>query len=256
MGSTLVDAFTGVDRGTTWTLTGKQRLTFPAPHPQGLAFTPEHIFLSAVEVIERPRTQPACSRSDCGTAGKGVGHLFVLDLAGHLQRDILLGEGHRHHPGGIDFDGHQVWVPVAEYRPRSRGSVYGVDAISLEAIKQFQVRDHIGNIVMNRRRNRLVGTTWALDGSLSGTGVGRQHRSLGQSLPPPVLPGRSVRRGRGDDVCRRDQPAPPLTAGGACATYELGGIALIDITSRRSCTRSRSSSGPPRAASRPVTRSR
>ena len=97
---------------------------------------------------------------------------------------------------------------MAEYRPQSRGSVYRVDAASLEAIKQFQVPDHIGNILMDRRRNRLVGTTWALDGSLSGTGVGRQHRSLGQSLPTSGLPGRSVRRGRGNAVRRRNQPCP------------------------------------------------
>ena len=42
------------------------------------------------------------------TPGKGVGHLFVMDRQGHLQKDIVLGDGDMYHPGGIDFDGRNV----------------------------------------------------------------------------------------------------------------------------------------------------
>ncbi len=232
-GSNLVGAFTRVDRSTTWTLTGKQRLTFPAFHPQGLAFTAEHIFLSAVQVIEPPNPQPSCSRSSCHTAGKGVGHLFVLDLAGHLQRDILLGDGDRYHPGGIDFDGHHIWVPVAEYRPRSSTSVYRVDPASFEATQQFQVPDHIGNIVMDRRKNRLVGTTWGSRRFVEWDPRGRQHRSWDNPcLLLDYQDGQYVADGA-MMFAGVTSLAPPPTAGVACATYDLGGIALIDITEQK-----------------------
>ena len=31
-----------------------------------------------------------------------------------------------YHPGGIDYDGRHIWVPVAEYRPNSRSIIYRV----------------------------------------------------------------------------------------------------------------------------------
>ena len=51
-----------------------------------------------------------------------------MDKAGNLQKDIILGEGDMYHPGGIDFDGTNVWVPVAQYRPNSSAIIYRVDA--------------------------------------------------------------------------------------------------------------------------------
>ncbi|MGY4765623.1 DUF6454 family protein [Kribbella sp. CWNU-51] len=47
------------------------------------------------------------------TPGKGIGHLFVIDRQGNLKKDIRLGEGTAYHPGGIDYDGQNVWVPAA-----------------------------------------------------------------------------------------------------------------------------------------------
>src|SRR5665811_1640125 len=44
----LADDFNGVDRNTNWQLTGKLKLNFPTFHTEGIAFTPDHIFLSTV----------------------------------------------------------------------------------------------------------------------------------------------------------------------------------------------------------------
>ena len=56
--------------------------------------------------------------------GEGVGHLFKLNMKGNLIADLTLGEGSMYHPGGIDYDGQSIWVPVAEYRPNSRAITY------------------------------------------------------------------------------------------------------------------------------------
>ena len=90
------------------------RCAFRTFHPQGMVKIGETLFVSSVEVIDRD-------------AGKGVGHLFKIDMAGALVADLRLGEGAIYHPGGIDYDGTSIWVPVAEYRPDSRSIVYRVD---------------------------------------------------------------------------------------------------------------------------------
>ena len=58
-----------------------------------------------------------------------------------------LGEGAIYHPGGIDYDGTHIWVPVAEYRPNSRSIVYRVDPETMKATEVFRFADHIGGIV-------------------------------------------------------------------------------------------------------------
>lgn len=136
----LANAFDAVDRNTKWQLTGKLKLEFPTYHTEGIAFSQDRIFLSAVEITE-PTTKFASPQDGFDrTPGKGVGHLFVMDKAGKLQKDIILGEGDMYHPGGIDFDGTNVWVPVAQYRPDSSAIIYRVDAKSLDVHKQFEVK--------------------------------------------------------------------------------------------------------------------
>ena len=158
--STLARDFEAVTRDTVWQLTGKQRLSFPTFHTEGIAFSRDHIFLSSVEILEPTVKYPAPQGGYDRTPGKGVGHLFVMDRDGTLQKDIVLGEGDAYHPGGIDFDGTNVWVPVAEYRPNSRAIVYRVDARSLAVHRQFEVRDHFGGVVLDKTTGHLIGNTW------------------------------------------------------------------------------------------------
>lgn len=157
----IVDFFSATTRGTTWNQTRKIHLNFQTFHPQGLAITPSRIFLSSVEILEAtvPYAEPRDGLDR--TPGKGVGHVFVLDYNGKLVHDIRLSEGYKYHPGGIDFDGENIWIPLAEYRPNSSASIYRIDAKTLEVRKQFDANDHYGGIVLDRSRNQLVGNNWA-----------------------------------------------------------------------------------------------
>jgi hypothetical protein len=123
------------------------KLDFRTFHPQGMTVVGERFFLSSVEVLNREE-------------GRGVGHLFEVDLQGKLLRQVRLGEGPMYHPGGIDFDGRRIWVPVAEYRPNSRTVVYAVNPESLEIQRVFEFGDHLGALVCDVTRRGLVGASW------------------------------------------------------------------------------------------------
>jgi hypothetical protein len=65
-----------------------------------------------------------------------------------------------YHPGGIDFDGTWLWVPVAEYRPDSRALIYRVDPRTLKATLVLRVADHIGGLVRDTDAGMLHGVSW------------------------------------------------------------------------------------------------
>src|SRR6478672_2856776 len=227
----VADAFTAVDRNTAWQLTSRLKLDFPTFHTEGIAFTEDHIFLSSVEILEPTVKFPAPQGGYDRTPGKGIGHLFVMDKAGKLQKDIILGEGDMYHPGGIDFDGTNVWVPVAQYRPNSSAIVYRVDASTLAVHKQFEVKDHFGGIVMDKRTGHLVGNTW---GSRRFAEWDLQGKQLSTWENPNYFIDYQDCQYVPDSrmLCAgvTNLPQTP-TAGGTAATYELGGMAMIDLKS-------------------------
>jgi uncharacterized protein DUF6454 len=145
--SIVADRVMMLTRGSTWTLVASTPMAFRTFHPQGMVKIGETLFVSSVEVVDRD-------------AGKGVGHLFKIDKAGALVADLTLGEGAMYHPGGIDYDGRSIWVPVAEYRPDSRSIVYRVDPQTMRASEVFRVRDHIGAIVHDTGADTLHGVSW------------------------------------------------------------------------------------------------
>ena len=229
----LADNFGAVTRSTPWQLTSKLKLAFPTYHTEGIAFSDKHIFLSAVQILEPTVKYPAPQGGYDRTPGKGIGHLFVMDLAGHLQKDITLGEGDMYHPGGIDFDGQNVWVPVAQYRPNSSAIIYRVDASSLAVHKQFEVADHFGGIVMDQQTGHLVGNTWGSRRFAEWNLQGKQLKTWDnpnffidyqdcQYVPTSKMLCASV----------TNLPQTP-SAGGNAGTYELGGIAMIDLTTEQ-----------------------
>jgi hypothetical protein len=120
-------------------------MRFTTYHPQGMVKVGDTLFVSSVEVRD---------------AGEGAGHLFKIDMAGNLLADLKLGEGTIYHPGGLDYDGRSVWVPVAEYRPNSRSIVFRVDPDSMKATEVFRFADHIGAIVHNTDDGTLHGVSW------------------------------------------------------------------------------------------------
>jgi hypothetical protein len=146
-GRLIAARFQRLTRSSPWHKVKEVPLPFRTYHPQGMTIVGDHIYLSSVEVINRGED-------------KGQGHLFEVSLEGKLERRITLGEGAAYHPGGIDFDGQGIWVPVAEYRPDSRTIVYRVDPKTMEVRRAFEFGDHLGGIVCDSVGRRLVAVSW------------------------------------------------------------------------------------------------
>lgn len=136
---------------TSWQQKKSVQLQFPTFHPQGMVKVGEFFYLSSVEVTKSPKN---------GDTGEGVGHLFKFDSTGTLISKITLGEGSIYHPGGIDFDGKYIWIPVAEYRPNSKSIIYKVDAQTLQIEEVLRFNEHIGAIVHDTESNKLLGASW------------------------------------------------------------------------------------------------
>ena len=156
----VADRVVMLTRESRWTLIASVAIGFTTHHPQGMVKIGNTLFVSSVEVTTPVRRFPApIGGYDRGT-GAGVGHLFEIDMTGKLLADLRLGEGPIYHPGGIDYDGRDIWVPVAEYRPNSRSIVYRVDPRSMKAAEVFRFPDHIGAIVHDTDDDTLHGASW------------------------------------------------------------------------------------------------
>ena len=94
------------------------------------------------------------------TPRAGLGHLFKLTLDGRLVADLPLGDGAMFHPGGIDYDGAHIWVPVAEYRPDSRSIVYRVEPDDDESGRSVPLRRSHRRDRPQHRRQTLHGVSW------------------------------------------------------------------------------------------------
>jgi len=226
--SGVASAFEATTRSTAWTQVARIPLRFPTYHPQGFALVGDLIFLSSVEVTEAPVKYPQPVDGYDRTPGKGIGHLFVLDRQGNLKKDIRLGEGTAYHPGGIDYDGQNVWVPVAEYRPNSRAIVYTVDPKTYQVTERFRVKDHIGGVVRDRITGKVHGVSWGSRSLYEWTTTGQQLN---------VAPNESHLLdyqdcdyvSRGKQLCGGVTTLPTATGG----SYDLGGLALLDLKDNR-----------------------
>jgi hypothetical protein len=221
-------AFEATTRSTAWTQVARIPLRFPTYHPQGFAVVGDTIFLSSVEVLEAPVKYPVPVDGYDRTPGKGIGHLFVLDRQGNLKQDIRLGEGTAYHPGGIDFDGENVWVPVAEYRPNSRGIVYKVNPKTFKVSEQFRVRDHVGGVVRDRRTGKVHGVSWGSRTLYEWTAAGKQlDAEANESHLLDYQDCDYVSQAK--QLCGGVTGLPTATGG----NYELGGLALLDLKDNR-----------------------
>lgn len=153
------DLFLNMSRDTKWELIHDDLLPFETFHTQGMSKWKEYYFLSSVEIIERTEPFDGISRFD-RSPGEGEGHLFKFDANGDLVQSITLSEGDMYHPGGIDFGGGYIWVPVAEYRPNSSTIIYRVNPETMESEKVFQFSDHISAVIFDTGRQMLHGYTW------------------------------------------------------------------------------------------------
>lgn len=143
-----------------WELVNRQPLLFDSHHPQGLVKIDEHFFLSSVETLAVPTRFETLQGGHDRTTGSGIGHLFKFTESGELVADLQLGEGSMYHPGGLDFDGSNIWISVAEYRPNSQSIVYKIEHEPLTAKEEFRFADHLGGILRDPDTDTLFGVSW------------------------------------------------------------------------------------------------
>lgn len=130
-------------------------LDFAVDHVQGIEVEGELLWLSWVDRKGRK------------------GHLSLFDLgSGKLVRSVEVQSGERYHPGGIEGDGTSIWVPVAEYRPRSSAVIQRRNRMTLALEREFEVTDHIGCVAVEG--DRLAGGNWDSRSIYRWTKDGRQ----------------------------------------------------------------------------------
>jgi hypothetical protein len=220
----VASAFTAVDRSTPWQLVERISLDFPTHHPQGFALVGDLIYMSSVEIIEPPVLYPEPVDGYDRSPGKGVGHVLVMTREGNLVRDIIVGEGTVYHPGGIDYDGRDVWVPVAEYRPDSDAIVYRIDPDTFEVTEEFRYADHVGGVVRDRTTGMVHGVSWGSRTLFTWTFRGHLRQAVAnQSHLLDYQDCAYVARSQ--QLCTGVTGLPTPTGG----SYELGGMALLDL---------------------------
>jgi hypothetical protein len=147
-------------RGTKWNEVAALKIGFKTHHPQGMVKIGDEFFVSSVEILKATTRYPEPRDGYDRDTGEGKGHLYKIGAKGELLADLALGEGSVYHPGGIDYDGEWLWVPVAEYRPNSASIIYKVDPKTMKAVEVFRFRDHVGGIVRDTESNTLHGVSW------------------------------------------------------------------------------------------------
>jgi hypothetical protein len=163
--SATVQLFRLMGKNAVWTHVGTVPMNFPTFHTQGLVKIGDAFYVSSVEVLESTArngtaTDALYDFSTDRSTGTGRGWLFKFNASGQLLGKVELTDGTKYHPGGIDFDGRYIWVPVAEYRPNSHANIFRVDPQTLKAELVFSEDDHIGGIVHNVHAGTLNGVSW------------------------------------------------------------------------------------------------
>ncbi len=156
----LATAFRTLTNTTQWEKIGETPLAFEDHHPQGMVKIGDDFYVSTVRIIERTERYETPQEGMDRTAGTGEGYLLKFSASGELLDQVQLGDGDAYHPGGIDFDGTSIWVPVAEYRPNSAAVIYRVDPATMEGEEVFRFPDHIGGVTLDRASNKLHGVSW------------------------------------------------------------------------------------------------
>ncbi len=123
------------------TLIDSQPIDHATHHVQGLAVTAGSFWISSVDRAAKK------------------GFVYRVDRAtGKIVAERELALGAQFHPGGIDLAGDDLWVPVAEYRPRSSTTVLRLDPTTLATKGSFTVDDHIGCVTM--AGEELLAANW------------------------------------------------------------------------------------------------
>jgi hypothetical protein len=146
-----------------WQLVESIDLKFDTYHPQGTLKVDDTFYITTVKVERRPRYTRQGKQVSVMDEGAGKGYLMQFDAGGNLLKCIELCEGAIFHPGGMDFDGRYIWVPITKYYPYSRSLIVRVDVRSHQVEKVCYVDDSIGAIIHDTDNNILVGANWDAD---------------------------------------------------------------------------------------------
>lgn len=208
----VAEKLTNLTRASHWTAAGAVPVGFDTYHPQGMVRILDSYFVSSVD-----------------KEGKR-GHLFKIDASGKLLAYLKLTEGDLYHPGGIDYDGHDIWVPLAEYRPDSRSIIYKVNPDTMKATEVLRVPDHIGAVVHDPDDHVLYGMSW---GSRKiyrwkRDGIGAVTHSLNPSHYVDYQDCKYLGAHRA--VCGGVTEIRPAPSG---PSFRLGGLDLIDLREGR-----------------------
>jgi Family of unknown function (DUF6454) len=226
-------------RDSAWTQVAAVPMKFETHHPQGMVKIGETLFVSSVEVTARTKRFDKPIGGVDRDAGEGVGHLFKIDRTGSLVADLVLGEGAMYHPGGIDYDGTSIWVPVAEYRPNSRSIIYKIDPRTMTATPVLRFADHIGGVVRDTDSNTLHGVSWGsrrfyrwtLDKTGRVTNGHATPESLRRINPSHYLDYQDCKYGGGGRmVCTGVTEMRP---GPSAPAFRLGGVEIVDLRAGR-----------------------
>jgi hypothetical protein len=237
--STVADRVQLLRRNSVWTRVAEVRLAFRTFHPQGMVKIGDTLYISSVEVKVPTRRYPAPIDGYDRDAGQGVGHLFKVDMSGRLLGELRMAVGAAYHPGGLDYDGQSIWVPLAEYRPDSHSIIYKVDPLTMRATEVFRYPDSIGAIVFNTDDRTLHGASWGsrrfyrwtldANGRVTNAGVPRERL---QTLNPShyvdyqdckYVGGRRMLCSGLSDL--RQSPSSPV--------FRLGGLELVSLVDGR-----------------------
>ena len=110
-------------------------IDFQTHHVQGLCVTADHFYVSSV------------------AREAGEAWILIFDRRGQLlkSRDVTIET--QIHPGGMQLVDDTLWIALAEYRPRSNGTILALDASTLATKASFPVDDHVGAVATDGREH-------------------------------------------------------------------------------------------------------
>ncbi len=160
-----IDLFQVTGKNAIWKAVGSVPMNWTTFHTQGLIKIGDVFYVSAVEILEATvrngtDTDALYNFSIDRSTGSGRGWLFKFDATGQLLDKLELTDGAMFHPGGMDYDGRYIWVPVAEYRPNSQTHIYRVNPKTMKAELVLTAPDHVGGVVHNVHGHTLHGVSW------------------------------------------------------------------------------------------------
>jgi hypothetical protein len=230
-GAEIAELVSELSRATTWTTVERIPFQGDTYHPEGIVRLGDRYLVSAVEVTEPTQRYPdgAIIDGTDRTNGAGIGHLLEFGADGsRIADDALTAPGDpEYHPGGLDYDGHDVWTVLSQYRPNSTATFVRIDPVSRETEPVLHAGDHLGGVVHDPAEDRLVGLNWGARKALRFDPGAPAAGPLSTVVNPSHFVDYQDCKGLG----RPDGYAHPIMLCGGLASYgdfQLGGIGLLD----------------------------